>query len=65
MLFMINRFPTQSIRSRIGRKFDFDLSNNAANNSVFFYERSDDEAYMKIGSIEFLSRLKQSAYSRV
>ncbi len=65
MLFMTNRFPKQSIRSRVGRNFDFDLSDNAASNSVFFCERSGDEAYTEIGSIEFLSRLKESAYSQI
>lgn len=39
MLFITNRFPEQSIRSRNGRHFDLDLNNNAPSNSVFFCER--------------------------
>jgi esterase/lipase superfamily enzyme len=60
MLFVTNRFPRQSIRTRIGRNFDFDLDNNAASNSVFFCERHDDGDYTEIGSIAFLQRLKAS-----
>lgn len=65
MLFITNRFPKQSIRTRVGRKFDFNLDNNAASNSVFFCERTGDQAYTEIGSIEFLSRLKNSPYRQV
>lgn len=65
MLFITNRFPKQSIRTRIGRKFDFDLNNNAASNSVFFCEKTGNQAYTEIGSIEFLSRLKSSPYRQI
>ncbi|WP_029134196.1 alpha/beta hydrolase [Sedimenticola selenatireducens] len=65
MLFITNRFPKQSIRTRVGRKFDFNLDNNAASNSVFFCERTGDTAYTEIGSIEFLSRLKIAPYRQV
>jgi esterase/lipase superfamily enzyme len=58
MLFITNRFPKQSIRSRAGRKFDFDLDSNASSNSIFFCQKTGDQAYTEIGSIEFLSRLK-------
>jgi esterase/lipase superfamily enzyme len=60
MLFVTNRFPRQSIRTRIGRNFDFDLDNNAASNSVFFCERHGEDDYTEIGSIDFLQRLKAS-----
>ena len=60
MIFVTNRFPEQSIRTRIGRNFDFDLDNNAASNSVFFCERLKTKTYREIGSIDFLGRLKQS-----
>lgn len=65
MFFITNRFPKQSIRTRIGREFDFDLSNNAASNSVFFCERTGPGAYTEIGSITFLSRLKDSSYRQL
>jgi len=36
------------------------LNNNAASNSVYFCERTGDEKYTEIGSIEFLNRLKNT-----
>jgi len=60
MLFVTNRFPEQSIRTRVGRKFDFDLDNNAASNSVFFCERRGKDKYIEVGSTDFLQRLKES-----
>lgn len=65
MLFITNRFPKQSIRTRVGRKFDFDLDNNAASNSVFFCERTGSRSYTEIGGIEFLSRLKEAPYRQI
>jgi len=60
MLFITNRFPKQSIRTRAGRAFQFDLDNNAASNSVFFCERNADATCTEIGSLELLRRLKES-----
>ena len=65
MLFVTNRFPTQSIRTRLGRKFTFDLQNNAASNSVFFCEKGDGEDHVEIGSLAFLQRLKDSDYRQI
>ncbi len=65
MLFVTNRFPTQSIRSRSNRKFDFDLDDNAASNSVFFCERTDSKKYIEICSVPFLQRLKDSGYRQL
>ena len=60
MIFVTNRFPTQSIKTRLGRNFTFDLKNNAPSNSVFFCERTGPETHTEIGSIAFLDRLKNS-----
>ncbi len=65
MLFITNRFPKQSIRSRAGRKFDFDLDNNAPSNSVFFCERTAKDEHTEIGSIDFLKRLRESSYRQI
>ena len=65
MLFITNRFPKQSIRTKVGRKFDFDLSNNAASNSVFFCQRNGQGNHEEIGSINFLSQLKESPYRQI
>lgn len=65
MLFLTNRFPKQSIRTRAGRKFDFDLNNNAASNSIFYCEKTGANQYSEIGSVEFLKRLKLSPYRQI
>lgn len=65
MIFITNRFPKQSIRTRIGRKFTFDLNNNAASNSVFFCEHKNNHNNIEIGSIDFLNKLKTSKYKQI
>ena len=59
MMFITNRFPTQSFKTRIGRNWDFDLKNNAASNSVYFCERTSKGNYTEVGSIDFLDQLKK------
>jgi len=67
MIFITNRFPKQSIRTRLGRNFDFDLDDNAASNSIFFCEtaKKAGESHTEIGSIEFLQRLKEAPYRQI
>jgi hypothetical protein len=65
MLFLTNRFPKGSIQTKIGRRFEFDLKNNAPSNSVFFCERADDGAITEIGGLGLLSRVKDSAYRQI
>lgn len=65
MIFITNRFPKQSIRTRVGRKFDFDLNNNAASNSVFFCETQEGDECKEIGSSDFLKRLKDSTCQQI
>jgi esterase/lipase superfamily enzyme len=65
MLFITNRFPEQSIRTRIGRNFSFDLNNNAASNSVFFCQYGKNETHTEIGSIAFLKQLKECKYRQI
>lgn len=65
MLFITNRLPRQSIRTRLNRNFDFDLSNNAASNSVFFCERLGLEVYEELGHRAFLQRLKDGKYRQL
>jgi esterase/lipase superfamily enzyme len=60
MLFITNRFPTQSIRARKGRRFTFDLDNNAPSNSVFYCEKGEDEHHTEITSKELLRRVRDS-----
>lgn len=65
MLFITNRFPRESLRSRNGRPFTFDLKNNSVSNSVFFGCRVEDGVYEEIGSYELLRRLKGCEYRQV
>ncbi len=65
MLFITNRFPKQSIRSKKNRRFDFDLQNNAASNSVFYCERAADGSSVEVGSQAFLKRLKAAERRQV
>jgi esterase/lipase superfamily enzyme len=65
MLFITNRIPKESIRTRAGRTFRFDLDNNAPSNSAFFCERHAEHDYTEIGSLDFLKRLKQHQAKQV
>jgi esterase/lipase superfamily enzyme len=65
MLFITNRFPKGSIRTRIGRPFEFDLKNNAPSNSVFFCRRDPSGAITEVGGLNFLSELKDSSYRQI
>ncbi len=58
MLFITNRVPKQSQKTRNGRAFDFDLDNNSSCNSVYFCEHHADGSNTEVGSLEFLKRLK-------
>jgi esterase/lipase superfamily enzyme len=65
MLFITNRIPTQGIQSKEGRKFDFDLKNNAPSNSVFYCERHDSKSHKEIGSATFFERLKTTSCRQI
>ncbi len=65
MLFVTNRFPKGSIRTRINRIFQFDLSNNAPSNSIFFCRRNPNETITEIGSKNLLTELKNSPYKQI
>ena len=65
MLFITNRFPKGSIQSRVNRKFEFDLKNNAPSNSVFFCQRAADGSISEVGGLNFLSALKASNYRQI
>ncbi len=65
MLFITNRFPKQSIRTRAGRNFDFDLNINAASHSVFFCQRMAEGDYTEVGSIDFLKEIKKSRFRQI
>ncbi len=65
MLFITNRFPKQSIQTRVGRAFDFDMKNNAPSNSVFYCRRNGADQYEEVGGFNFMSALKASKYRQL
>ena len=65
MLFITNRFPDQSIKTRVGRPFTFDLKNNAPSNSVFFCRRLGPDQHEEIGGLNLMSELKASPYRQL
>jgi len=60
MLFITNREPRGSIRTKINRNFRFDLKKNAPSNSIYYCERTAKDTYSEIGSKALMSKLKDS-----
>ncbi len=60
MLFITNRALKQSSRSRAGRLISFDLSNNEAQQSIYFCRREDKDKYTEVTSKPFLEELRRS-----
>lgn len=60
MLFITNRQPRQSSRTRINRKIDFDLKKNAPANDLYYCRRNAEGDYTEIGSAALLQSLKDS-----
>ncbi|MCW8884910.1 MAG: alpha/beta hydrolase [Motiliproteus sp.] len=60
MLFVTNREPQGSIRTRVNRKFKFDLRKNAPSNSIYCCERTGKDSYVELGHVEWLTKLKKS-----
>ncbi len=58
MLFITNREPKGSVRTKIGRKFTFDLKKNTPSSSVFYCERVAENNYIEVGSAQLLSKLR-------
>ncbi len=60
MLFITNREPKGSIRTRRGRSYKFDLNKNAPSNSIYYCERVSRDNYIEIGSEGLMSKLRDS-----
>jgi esterase/lipase superfamily enzyme len=60
VLFITNRQPRQSTRTRINRKIDFDLKKNAPANDLYYCRRNAEGDYTEIGSAALLQSLKDS-----
>jgi len=65
MLFITNREPKGSIRTRKNRHYKFDLNKNAPSNSIYCCERLGVENYIELGSSALMTRLKESHYKQL
>ncbi len=59
MLFVTNRLPEQSAKTRLNRKISFNLQNTTASQQMYFCERHDKHEYTEIGNKAFFTRLKE------
>jgi len=59
MLFITNRTPRQSARSRKNRNISFDYGNTAVSQFLYFCERNNKDDYREIMSKAFFQRLKE------
>lgn len=60
MLFITNRSPQGSIRTKKGRTYKFDLNKNSPSNSIYCCERLGEDNYIEIGSDGLMSKLSES-----
>jgi len=58
MLFVTNRTPRQSPRSRRNRRISFDLDNTAISQYLYFCERVREDDYVEVMSQGFFQRLR-------
>jgi len=59
MLFITNREPQGSIRTRKGRKYKFDLNKNAPSNSIYCCQRLAENEYIEMGSEGLMTQLRE------
>ena len=65
MLFMTNRMLKPSLKSRVGRKVEFDLKDANALQSLFFCRRNAEGDYTEVGSEMMLDELKKSPHEQI
>jgi esterase/lipase superfamily enzyme len=65
MLFITNRVPEQSLRSKQGRKWTFDMSVNVPSPAVFFCRRGLDDAHEELTSTPFMQQIKDDPAKHV
>ncbi|MDN3698368.1 alpha/beta hydrolase [Vibrio cortegadensis] len=58
MLFITNRIPLQSARSKVGRHIGFNYQNTDVSKWLYFCERYGENDYTEVTSQPFFSRLK-------
>lgn len=61
MLFITNREPQGSIRTKRNRVYKFDLNKNAPSNSIYCCERLGEDDYIEIGADGLMAKLRDSS----
>ena len=59
MLFATNRTPTQSAKSKKGRKISFSMQNTSVSQDMYFCRRDGVNDYIEIGNKAFFQQLKE------
>jgi len=65
MLFITNRAFNEGNQTVIDRTVTFDLNNNAPSNSVYFCDRNNTNAYIEIGSQNFINCIQDAKYDQI
>lgn len=65
MLFITNRQPKGSTRTKVNRKFKFDLDNNCPSNDIYFCQRNGEDDFVELGSREFLTKIRVSQATQI
>jgi len=65
MLFVTNRTPKESIRTKTNRPISFDMNNNTCANSVYYCRRDGKEKYTEVGGFNFMQEVKEHAAEQV
>lgn len=65
MLFITNREPKGSIRTKANRIFKFDLNKNSPSNSIYCCERLGNDNYIELGANGLMSKLRDSKAKQI
>ncbi len=65
MLFITNRMPKQSSRTKLNRSISFPERKNEVGQSVYYCERKKKDKYVEMGSKKFMQQIKDSKEKQV
>ncbi len=65
MLFITNREPKGSIRTKLNRSYKFDLSKNSPSNSVYFCKNNSEDDSVELGHKAFMESIRTNQYQQI